>query len=66
MQLSKLASAVVVSLLGLVSVELFVEAILRGFSQPSMLVVLGVLAAGVLALALLARRRGGPSSTPYW
>ena len=66
MRFSKPASAAVVGVLALVSIELFVEALLRGFSRPAMLVVLGVLAVSVLVVSALATYRSGPTSTPYW
>lgn len=66
MRFSKPASAAVGGVLALVSIELFVEALLRGFSRPAMLVVLGVLAVSVLVVSALATYRGGPTSTPYW
>lgn len=49
-----------------VSIEVFVDVLLNGFSRPAILVVLGVLAASVLVVISLATRRRGSSSTPYW
>jgi protein-S-isoprenylcysteine O-methyltransferase Ste14 len=66
MRWSRVVSAAIAVALVFVSIEVFVDMLLNGFSRPAILVVLGVLAASVLVVISLATRRGGSSSTPYW
>lgn len=66
MQWSRVVSAVIAVALVLVSIEVFVEALVGGFSRPAILITLGLLAASVLVVIRLATRRAGSSSTPYW
>ncbi|PSQ24357.1 hypothetical protein BRD01_04555 [Halobacteriales archaeon QS_8_65_32] len=66
MRWSRVVSAAIAVALVFVSIEVFVDVLLNGFSRPAILVVLGVLAASVLVVISLATRRGGSSSTPYW
>jgi len=66
MQWSRVVSAVIAVALILVSIEVFVEALVSGFSRPAILITLGLLAASVLVVIRLATRRAGSSSTPYW
>jgi ABC-type transport system involved in multi-copper enzyme maturation permease subunit len=66
MQLSKYLSAAIAGALVLVSIEVFVDALLGGFDRPAILVVLGLLAASILVVGALGTCRGGPPSTSYW
>ena len=66
MQWSRVVSAAIAVALVLVSIEVFVEALVGGFSRPAILITLGLLAVSVLVAIRLATRRGGPPSTPYW
>jgi len=66
MQWSRVVSAAIAVALVLVSIEVFVEALVGGFSRPAILITLGLLAASVLVVIRLATRRAGSSSTPYW
>lgn len=66
MRWSKVAAGAVAVALVLVSIEVFVEALLGAASQPAILAVLTLLAAIVAITIRIAVRRGGPPSTPYW
>ena len=66
MQWSRVVSAAIAVALILVSIEVFVEALVGGFSRPAILITLGLLVVGVLVVVRLATRRADSSSTPYW